>query len=238
MRREIFGEVVDPVPRLGSQSRYTVPLSIAAHAAVVAALVIVPLMATDMMPHPRTVMDAFAAPAALPSPPPPPRAQAAPRASAPSASAGAAPTEAPATIAPEPATTGSVIGDPDGVPGGLPAGVVGSIGVLPDVPRLPPPPSVTEPRPVGGRIRPPAKLRHVPPVYPAIARQARVQGVVIVEAVIGIDGRVTQANVVGSKPLLDEAALAAVRQWVFTPTTLNGVPVPVVMTVRVNFTLH
>jgi protein TonB len=81
-------------------------------------------------------------------------------------------------------------------------------------------------------------MRHVPPVYPAIAQQARVEGVVIIEAVIGTDGRVQQARVLRSKPLLDEAALTAVRQWVFTPTLLNGVPVPLIMTVTVNFTLR
>jgi protein TonB len=65
-----------------------------------------------------------------------------------------------------------------------------------------------------------------------------VEGVVIIEAVIGTDGRVQQARVLRSKPLLDEAALTAVRQWVFTPTLLNGVPVPLIMTVTVNFTLR
>ncbi len=95
-------------------------------------------------------------------------------------------------------------------------------------------------RPVrpGGVIKVPVKVRHVPPIYPAIAQQARVEGVVIIEAVVGVDGRVIEAKVLRSKPLLDEAALVAVRQWEFTPTTLNGVPVPVIMTVTVNFTLR
>ena len=64
------------------------------------------------------------------------------------------------------------------------------------------------------------------------------QGVVIVEATIGPDGKVSDARVLRSIPLLDQAALDAVRQWVFTPTLLNGVPVPVIMTVTVNFTLQ
>jgi periplasmic protein TonB len=75
-------------------------------------------------------------------------------------------------------------------------------------------------------------------VYPSIAQSARVQGVVIVEATIGPDGKVSDARVLRSIPLLDQAALDAVRQWVFTPTLLNGVPVPVIMTVTVNFTLQ
>ena len=75
-------------------------------------------------------------------------------------------------------------------------------------------------------------------MYPSIAQSARVQGVVIVEATIGPDGRVAEARVLRSIPLLDQAALDAVKQWVFTPTLLNGTAVPVIMTVTVNFTLQ
>ncbi len=90
---------------------------------------------------------------------------------------------------------------------------------------------------VGGTIKPPAKVKDVRPVYPAVAQGAKVQGVVIIEAVIGEDGRVRAARVMRSIPLLDEAAMEAVRQWEFTPTLLNDAAVPVVMTVTVNFTL-
>jgi protein TonB len=90
---------------------------------------------------------------------------------------------------------------------------------------------------VGGSIKPPVKTRDVRPQYPAIAQAARVQGVVIIEATIGPNGRVQDARVLRSIPLLDQAALEAVRQWEFTPTLLNGVPVPVIMTVTVQFTL-
>ncbi|MBW8713179.1 MAG: energy transducer TonB [Acidobacteria bacterium] len=76
------------------------------------------------------------------------------------------------------------------------------------------------------------------PVYPPIAQSARVSGVVIIEATIGADGKVKDAKVLRSIPLLDQAALDAVKQWQFTPTLLNGVPVPVIMTVTVNFTLQ
>ena len=81
------------------------------------------------------------------------------------------------------------------------------------------------------------KTKHVKPVYPPIAQSARVQGVVIIEATIGPNGKVQDARVLRSIPLLDQAALDAVRQWEFTPTLLNGVPVPVIMTVTVQFTL-
>ena len=91
---------------------------------------------------------------------------------------------------------------------------------------------------VGGSIKQPTKIRDVKPVYPPIAQSARVSGVVIIEATIGTDGRVKEAKVLRSIPLLDQAALDAVKQWQFTPTLLNGVPVPVIMTVTVNFTLQ
>ena len=240
MPREIFGEVSHPTVKVGSRSKYTVLVSIAAHVLIAAMVVIVPLMATDVLPTPRTVIGVFAAERAAPPPPPPPAA--APpsaRAAQPvTASPDAAPSTAPESIEPEATTTSSVIGEPGGVEGGVPFGVVGSPGVVPGLPPSPPPAAVQKPLPVGGKIKEPAKIRHVAPVYPAIAQQARVEGIVIIEAIIGADGRVQQARVLRSKPLLDEAALAAVRQWVFTPTLLNGVPVPVIMTVTVNFTLR
>jgi len=90
---------------------------------------------------------------------------------------------------------------------------------------------------VGGKIKAPTKIKDVVPVYPTAARSAGAQGVVIVEATIGADGKVQDAKVLRSIPLLDQAALDAVRQWEFTPTRLNGKPVPVIMTVTVNFKL-
>jgi protein TonB len=90
---------------------------------------------------------------------------------------------------------------------------------------------------VGGNIKAPTQTKKVQPVYPAIAQSSRVSGVVILEAVIGVDGRVTNAQVLRSIPLLDQAALDAVKQWEYTPTLLNGAPVPVIMTVTVTFML-
>jgi protein TonB len=91
---------------------------------------------------------------------------------------------------------------------------------------------------VGGQIKEPKKLKNVPPVYPDIARQARVQGVVILECTISPQGKVTEVRVLKGIPLLDQSAMDAVKQWVYTPTLLNGVPVPVIMTVTVNFRLN
>lgn len=100
------------------------------------------------------------------------------------------------------------------------------------------PPSADAPVRVGGNIRPPAKVRHVDPVMPAVAAQAGVQGVVIVEVTIDEQGKVRNARILRSIPLLDQAALDAVRQWEFEPTLLNGVPRPVVMTVTVPFVVQ
>ncbi len=78
---------------------------------------------------------------------------------------------------------------------------------------------------------------NVAPIYPPMAKAAKVQGIVIIEATIDVDGQVTSAKVLRKAPFLEEAALEAVRQWKFAPALLNGVPVPVIMTVTVNFTL-
>jgi protein TonB len=177
-----------------------------------------------------------------PPPPPPPPPPPAPAVSQPKVvpqpvtNPNAAPVEAPKEIVPEAPSIGVAQGVPGGVEGGVPGGVVG--GVVGGLPSAPPPPPPAAPVRVGGNIKPPTKTRDVRPVYPPIAQSARVQGVVIIEATIGADGRVKDAKVLRSIPLLDQAAVDAVKQWVFTPTLLNGVPVPVIMTVTVNFTLQ
>jgi protein TonB len=104
-------------------------------------------------------------------------------------------------------------------------------------PAIPAPPPQAPVRP-GGVIRAPQKVHHVAPEYPAIARLAHVSGVVILEALIREDGSVSEVKVLRSVPLLDAPAVDAVRQWRFTPTLLNGVPVQVVMTVTVSFALN
>jgi TonB family protein len=88
---------------------------------------------------------------------------------------------------------------------------------------------------VGGEIREPRKTQDVKPIYPAEAAAAGTQGTVLIEATIGRDGSVANARVLKSVAGLDDAALSAVRQWTYTPTLLNGVPVEVLMTVTVRF---
>jgi protein TonB len=99
--------------------------------------------------------------------------------------------------------------------------------------------------PAGGGIAPipvqgnamPERIFHVQPQYPTIARSARVQGTVTVEVIVGPSGTVEQARVVRSIPALDDAAVAAVRQWKYKPTVVNGAAVPVTMLVHVAFGL-
>jgi len=229
--RDMFGDIVDPSVKVGGQKWYTVPLSIIVHTVVIGAFVIIPLMAADVLPTPPGMMNAFvAAP-----PPPPPQAQAAPPPPTAEVNPAAAPVEAPKEIAPEPVIN-KAAGIEGGIVGGVTGGIVGGLTEAPPPPPPPPPPPA--PVRVGGQIKPPTQLKRVNPVYPAIAQSARVQGVVIIEAIIGPNGKVQEAKVLRSIPLLDSAALEAVKQWEYTPTMLNNMPVPVIMTVTVNFTLQ
>jgi TonB family protein len=91
---------------------------------------------------------------------------------------------------------------------------------------------------VGAGIRPPTRIHNVHPEYPADARAAGVQGVVVIDCLIDTTGHVASTRVLRSVPALDAAALDAVRQWEYQPVLLNGAPVPVLMTVTVNFTLQ
>jgi periplasmic protein TonB len=88
---------------------------------------------------------------------------------------------------------------------------------------------------VGGNVREPHPVKMVPPVYPSLASKARVSGTVILEATLTVQGTVEEIRVVSGHPLLIEAAVAAVKQWQYEPTTLNGIPVSVILTAKVHF---
>jgi TonB family protein len=121
---------------------------------------------------------------------------------------------------------------------------------MPPPPPPPPPPGMEtrdsfsetlellQPIRIGGNMKAPVKLKDVKPVYPDDARAARVQGVVIVEAIIDAAGYIADTRILRSIPMLDEAARKAVSQWEFAPTLLNGEPTPIIMTVTVNFKLE
>jgi protein TonB len=220
-------------------------VSILAHVALVAAVVAVPLLMDAPLPEADGAVRAFfatpleLAPPPPPPPPPAPAARPAVKAAAPPverADGFVAPVEVPAEIVPEAGldlgVEGGVAG---GVEGGVPGGVVG--GVIGGLPEAPPPAPKLPPVRVGGRVKEPTKLKAVPPVYPDAAVNARIEGVVILECLISPQGRVSEVRVLRSVPLLEQAAVDAVRQWVYTPTLMDGVPVPVLMTVTVRFDL-
>jgi periplasmic protein TonB len=225
-----------------SQKGKTLPISLALHALALLFIIIVPILQPAELPEPTSVVKAFfVEPAAAPPPPPPPPPPA-PRAAVSKpipkpvldeAPKFTAPVAVPDEIKPDEGIDLGVEGGvPGGVEGGVPGGVVG--GVVGGIQDAPPPTQAVR---VGGQIKEPKKLKTVSPVYPDIAKQARVQGVVILECTISPQGKVTNVNVLRGIPLLDASAIEAVKQWVYTPTLLNGVPVPVIMTVTVNFKL-
>jgi protein TonB len=213
----------------------------AIHAAIVLGAIVVPLLTSEALPDLNAAARAFfVEPPSAPPPPPPPPPPAAKAANAPKTppkpiedNKFVAPIDTPVDIKPE---TNVDLGIDHGVPGGVEGGVSGGVvgGVVGGLPSAP----TNEPVRVGGNIKEPKKVRNVDPKYPDIARTARVQGVVILECVISPQGKVTEARVLRGIPLLEQAALEAVKQWVYSPTLLNGVPVPVVMTVTVNFRLN
>jgi protein TonB len=232
MPKPMFQDVVCP-RRDSTRKWYTLPLSLVIHLSILIVIVVIPLMATDVLPAPR-VMTAFvnAPEAAVPPPPPVAPRQGAVR-PVDSVNSAAAPVEAPTDIKPE----SILVRDSEVV--GVP-GVIEGLGAGAPI-EAPPPlvqPAVMKPVRPGGDITAPRRIKDVAPVYPAIAQSARVQGDVIIEATIGVDGKVQDARVLRSVPLLDQAAVTAVRGWEYTPTLLNGQPVAIIMTVTVRFQLQ
>lgn len=226
-----------------------VPISVGAHALGIAALLAVPLVAGGApppvgLPEGRAIV--LTIPAPPPEVPPPPRRASPSRSPQARATSAAAAPMAPARLvplgdvpaltaddAPAPcsgcslSTSASVAdGAADPALGGGSGGGGGGDGA--GSARLV----------VGGHVLPPLKLRHVDPEYPELARRAGVRGEVVIECLVDDGGRVARARVVRGVPLLDAAALEAVRQWRYRATLLNGVAVPVLMTVTVRFELR
>jgi protein TonB len=237
MPQEFLRDVLRTGDASGRARRHwsVLPLSIAAHVLVVTAIVLSPLAVDVELPAiASSLVLGDVMPTVTPPSPPPPKIL------TPVADpAVGAPIEAPSTIAPErPETIGRPIAD--GVDGGIgiePGLPVLSSAAVADVPAPPPPVPAAPVRP-GGNIREPKKLVHVPPEYPLIAQQVKVEGTVILEAMLDETGRVDHVRILRSIPLLDAAAIKAVQGWRYTPTTLNGVPVPVLMTITVQFHLN
>jgi protein TonB len=223
----------------------TLATSMALHAILITTVVILPLLFYEALPEPGASVRAFfATPADVaPPPPPPPPPAAGPRvvrvAPPPQApvepATFVAPIEVPDQIRPEEASLdlgveGGVAG---GVEGGIAGGVLGGVvGGLPAAP--PPPPKVIR---IGGALVAPKLVRRVQPVYPEMATLAHVQGIVILEAQVDVNGQVKDVKVLRGLPLLDDAAMEAVRQWRYQPLLLNGVPTEFILTVTMNFNL-
>ena len=217
----------------------TFVLSFLVHAVMIGIAMVVRIVATTELPDPPMSTKFMVAATAQPPevPPPPPRSAQSP---APTAVQSAVPLVAPEVIAPEvPREVPDTAPSGPGLIGGPGGDALVGVDIGP-----PPPPRVAAPLPPqppvrpGGVIKAPQKVHNVAPVYPQIAQAARVSGTVILEALIAEDGSVRDVKVMRSVPLLDAAAGDAVRQWRFTPTLLNGVPVQVIMTVTVTFNLN
>jgi protein TonB len=228
------------------RARLAFPASVVLHAAAATLVVFVSVLTREASPRvetpPARIPDFVTRPRSasgggMARPPAPPRT---PR-SAPSRSMAFVPSrplapedeslDLPATESNEPVGGAPcLIGcEPGGVPGGEPGGRILGAGA--------PPLAARAPIRTGGDIRPPLKVRNVVPTYPEVARAARVQGDVVLDCTISNEGRVRDVKILSGPILLQAAAVDAVRQWLYRPTLLNGVPVPVVMTVTVHFAL-
>jgi protein TonB len=229
--------------------RATIPIAYILEVILVGVMVLVPLIYTEALPKAQ-LMTFLVAPPPPPPPPPPPAAAPPVRVQrrVTAEDIMRAPTVIPKTIAqikdePEPVQTGPAVGVvggvPGGMPGGTPGGVLGSIITGAAAAPPPPPPQATTPRRVrvGGQVDA-AKLIFGPrPEYPPLAKMARIQGKVVLEAIISRDGTIQDLKVVSGHPLLVKSALEAVQRWRYQPTLLNGEPVEVITEVEVNFTL-
>ena len=134
----------------------------------------------------------------------------------------------------------SAIGMTGGVPGGVAGGSMGGVlgGVIGGMGGAPPKPKLGGPLKVGGNVQAARIVNRVQPVYPPLARQTRISGTVRLHAIIGKDGTIQSLEVLSGHPLLQQAALDAVRQWRYQPTLLNGDPVDVDTTIDVIFSLN
>jgi periplasmic protein TonB len=218
---------------------WSVGVSVIIQAAVLAALLLIPLIYTQTLPN--AMLNTFLVAPPPPAPPPPP-AQPVVKQVVKTKTFTPTPEVAPTVIPkkieiakdePPPSVAAPDVGQ--GVPGGT-GDVIGGIGtgVAP-----PPPPKPATPGRirVGGAVQAASLVRKVTPDYPPIAKTAHVQGTVVLRAIIAKDGSVEQLQFVSGPPLLMASAMTAVKEWKYKPTMLNGQPVEVDTTVQVVFSL-
>ena len=239
MPRDLFIETVTHkyAPK---RSKWTIAGSILAHTALVGAVLVVPILSAldDYVVYANKLTFTLPPPAMPAMPAAPPKvATPVPRMN-PDAAPPSPPEQPVTSEVPKPTSYGPV---PPGMPVG--AGTPGILGVgvgdrnsVVDSFRKPEP-KKPEPVRVGGEIKAPARSYYVDPVYPTVALAVKEEGTVTLEATIDEAGNVKDLKVIGSRPLLDKAAMEAVSKWRYTPTRLNGVAVPVILTVRVTFAL-
>jgi protein TonB len=233
--------------RKGKQRRAsTLVGSLVAHGLLLGTMLLIPLLFTEAINVQDFARTWLVAPPPPPPPPPPAAAQPLARVRRPSLTTTEGKLKPPASVPkeiamiretelpPEGITGG--LGVPGGIPGGMAGGVLG--GVLASVQALPQAPQPSGPVRAGSELKAPRLLRHVPPVYPPLAQRSRVTGDVRLDARIGPDGRVDGLRVLEGSPLLVQAAMTAVRQWVYEPTILNGRPVEILLEVVVHFQLN
>lgn len=213
---------------------------------IIVVMILIPLIFTEALPRTQ-LMTLLVAPPPPPPPPPPP-------AAAPVRVVKhietdimngelRTPTKIPKKVemikedeAPPPVvSTGVVGGVPGGVPGGSMGGVIGS--VLSSTPTVAPKIATPQRVRVSSGVQSGLLVRKVNPAYPPLARQARIQGTVILQALISKEGSITNLQLVSGHPMLAPAAIEAVKQWRYRPYLLNGEPVEVETTIQVNFTL-
>jgi len=219
----------------------TTTFSFILEAVIIGVMVLIPLIFTEALPHAQLMMS-LVAPPPPPPPPPPPAAVRVVKVVQTDIVNGQlrTPTKIPKKVeiikeeeAPPP-SMGVVGGVPGGVPGGQMNGVIG--GIISNAPMAVPKVAVQRVR-VSQGVTQGMVLHKVQPTYPPLARTARVQGSVVLAAVIGKDGAIQNLHVLSGHPLLQQAALEAVKQWKYRPYILNGEPVEVDTQVTVNFTL-
>jgi protein TonB len=238
-----------------TKTKYTVFVSFMLQCLMIGVAILIPLIYTNTLPATQLMSYLVAPPPPPPPPPPPMEVKVVPQRVVPrefDAGKLMQPRAIPKNIAiikeddmpPPVALAGVVGGVAGGLPGGSVGGVIGGIISAAPAPPPPPPPKVEAPKPVtpqrirvGGNVQRAMQLSAPAPVYPPLAKQARIQGVVRLNAVISKEGLIEQLTAVSGHPLLIPSALEAVKKWRYKPTLLNGEPVEVITQIDVNFTL-